>query len=114
MPSTYKIVASSTFELSLNRWMHFLSRKYSAKLAVEIKLSVKQSLKYKLSENPYLAPISDRLIDLGIKDYRQYALDSHNIIFYRINEVKKQVVLLIVMDSRQSIQKLLADIVLLT
>lgn len=63
-----------------------------------------------LPNNPYIAPISDRLIDLGIKDYRQGLIDEHNIVFYRVDEENKQIMLLTVMDSRQNIQKLLSEV----
>jgi len=78
------------------------------------KAHIRNVLTENLSQNPQIAPISNRLIDIGIKDYRQYQLDKHNLVFYRINEDKKRVVLIAVMDSRQSIQKLFLDIMLLS
>jgi plasmid stabilization system protein ParE len=87
--------------------------KYSSILALETKQSIKNSILENLVSNPYVAPISDRMIDIGISDYRQFSIDKHNIVFYRIDESKKQVVLLVIMDSRQSIQKLLSEIILL-
>ncbi len=109
----YEIVTSPTFKLCLKRLVHFLTVKYSANLSLETKRTIKNSVLKNLPNNPYLAPISDRLIDLGIKDYRQHLIDEHNIVFYRIHEEKKQIVLLVVMDSRQNIQKLLSDLILL-
>ena len=110
----YKIVTSPTFKLCLKRLVHFLTTKYSSNLALETKQAIKNSVLENLPSNPYIAPISDRLIDLGIKDYRQYLIDEHNIVFYRIDEPNKRVILLLVMDSRQNIQKLLSDIILLS
>ena len=110
----YKIVASPTFKICLKRLIHFLTTKYSSTLALETKQVIKKSVLENLPINPYIAPISDRLIDLGIKDYHQYLIDEHNIVFYRIDEANKRVILLLVMDSRQNIQKLLSDVMLIS
>jgi plasmid stabilization system protein ParE len=110
----YSVVASPTFKLCLKRLDHFLTVKYSASLAIEIKQAIKSSIVKNLSKNPHIAPISGRLINLGIKDYRQYLIGEHNIVFYRIDEREKRVILLAVMDSRQSIQKLLSEIMLIS
>jgi len=110
----YEIVATPAFKLCLDRLMHFLETKYSSQKAQNTKLPIKNVLAENLSQNPHIAPISDRLIDIGVKDYRQHPVDEHNMVFYRINEYKKRVVLLAVMDSRQNIQKLLLDVLLLS
>ena len=110
----YEVVATPIFKLCLDRLIHFLTTKYSAQNAQKTKSFIKKTLAKNLSVNSHIAPISGRLIDLGIKDYRQYTVDEHNIVFYRINEDKKQVVLIAVMDNRQSIQKLLQDVMLLS
>ncbi|PHS19606.1 MAG: hypothetical protein COA86_03960 [Kangiella sp.] len=109
----YKIVTTPVFKLCLNRLLHFLKSKYSAQLATDTKEQIKKAIIQKLSENPFVAPISERLIDLGITEYRQVMVDEQNIVFYRIDEDQKEVTLLAVMDSRQSIQKLLSEVVLL-
>ncbi len=110
----YKIVASPTFKLCLKRLVHFLTVKYSSKLAHITKQNIKKTIQDNLPDNPYIATISDRLIDLGIKDYRQYLIDDKNLIFYRVDEEKQTIVLLAVMDSRQSIQQLLSEVMLLS
>ena len=110
----YKIVASPVFKICLRRLVHFLSIKFSAKLALETKQLIKNSILGNLSDNPYIAPISDHLVDLGIKEYRLYLIDQHNIVFYRIDEENRRIILLAVMDNRQSIQKLLSEVVLLS
>lgn len=94
--------------------MHFLTSKYSNELALKTKEIIKTTLKENLVKNPEIAPISQRLIDLGIKHYRQYQVDKHNIVFYKIDEVNNKVILLAVMDSRQSIRQLLSDVNLLS
>ena len=110
----YKIVASRTFKLCLDRLVHFLTRKYSAEFAQQIKQTIKKAILENLSSNPFVAPVSERLVELGIKEYRQCLIEEHNIVFYRVDKNEKKVVLLAVMDSRQSIQKLLSEIMLLS
>jgi len=110
----YEIVATPTFRLCLDRLIHFLETKYSPQKARQTKAYIKKVLAENLSQNPHIAPVSNRLLDIGIRDYRQYPVDEHNMVFYRINEDKKRVVLLAVMDNRQSIQKLLLDVLLLS
>ena len=110
----YDIVATPAFKLSLDRLIHFLETRYSPQKAQKTKSHIKKVLLKNLSQNPHIAPVSGRLIDIGIKDYRQYLVDEHNMVFYRINEPGKRVILLAVMDSRQNIQKLLLDVLLLS
>lgn len=110
----YEVVATPAFKLCLDRLIYFLETKYSPQKARKTKSYIKKVQAENLSQNPHIAPISNRLIEIGIKDYRQYPVGKHNMVFYRINEDKKQVVLIAVMDSRQSIQKLLLDILLLS
>ena len=57
---------------------------------------------------------SERLLDLGVQEYRQLTVDEHNIVFYRVDTIRKKVILLAVMDSRQSIGKLLHEVNLLS
>jgi len=110
----YTIVASPTFKLCLTRLVHFLDVKYSAKIAYETKQKIKASITKKFLNNPNIAPISERLIDLGIKEYRQYVINNKNIVYYRVDEKNKLIILLAAMDSRQSIQKLLSEVLLLS
>ena len=110
----YEIVVSPTFKLCLNRLIQFLEVKYSVEKAHQTKVLLKQSISTQLCKDPYIAPVSGRLIELGITDYRKELIDKHNVVFYRINEKNKQVILLAVMDTRQSIQKLLHEVMLLS
>lgn len=110
----YEIIASTTFKLSLDRLIYFLEHKYSAQKAIATKGFIKKIIIENLSENPHIAPVSSRLVTLGIKDYRQYSIDEHNLLFYRIDDETKKVILSLIMDSRQSIQKLLHEVMLLS
>ncbi|MEW6999456.1 type II toxin-antitoxin system RelE/ParE family toxin [Colwelliaceae bacterium BS250] len=109
----YNIVATPTFVLSLQRLSYFLSKKYSATVAKETKTTIKLAIDNKLKVNPFAVPISQRLIDLGIKEYRQLVVDKHNLIFFSVNERTNTVILLAVIDSRQSISKLLYEVSLM-
>ena len=109
----YKIKATPYFKLSLQRLNAFLSRKHSEKYSLNNKKVLQQKIMTTLSKHPYIAPVSTRLINLGISNYRQWSIDGHNIIFYRVDEQSFEVVLLLAMDARQDIQKLLYELVLL-
>lgn len=109
----YQIIASPTFKITLARLFAFLTRKYSESLANETKEQIKLHLLEHLSQNPLIAPPSERLIELGIKGYRQISILEHNLVYYRVDESKKRVILLAVMDGRQSIEKLLFEVNLL-
>ncbi len=109
----FTIVASDVFKHSVDRLDAFLSSRYGEEFAKKQKKLLRRAIEKKLSANPYIAPVSERLLALGLSEYRQWAVDKHNIIYFRVNEEKQQVELLAVMDSRQSIQKLLYEIMLL-
>ena len=109
----YTLVASDVFKHSLSRLRAFLSKKYDAEFAGKQIESLRNNIENKLCANPYIAPVSDRLLSLGMSEYRQWHVDEHNILYFRISEENKQIELLAVMDSKQSIQKLLFEIMLL-
>lgn len=112
--SSYKIVTTKVFIQSLARFSSFLTRKYSERLSREQVAKIKCLISKKLTDNPFLAPPSERLLSLGIYQCRQWAMDEHNILFYRVDEESRKVILLAVMDSRQCIEKLLYEIVLMS
>jgi toxin ParE1/3/4 len=109
MSDTYEIVASPVFNLTLKKLFTFLSNKHGNDIATnaiaEIKLKVGL-----LVEHPYLAPVSDRLEALGFSDYRQLSIDKHNIVYYRIDTSRNKIILIVAMDSRQSIEQLLYEV----
>jgi toxin ParE1/3/4 len=109
----YTVIASDVFKHSLNRLYSFLSKKYGEDVAREQKKALQSNINSKLCANPHIAPVSDRLLSLGMPEYRQWCTDEHNILYFKINEKTNQIELLAVMDSRQSTQKLLFEIMLL-
>jgi hypothetical protein len=112
--NSYKIVTTKVFIQSLARFEEFLTRKYSKTLSREQVTKIKRQINKKLIDNPHLAPPSQRLLPLGIYQCRQWSLDDHNIVFYRVDEDSKKIILLVAMDSRQSIEKLLYELMLLS
>lgn len=106
----FSIVATPVFKITLARFHAFLTRKYSEAFASETQNKVKNHLKNHLTLHPLLGPPSDRLLEFGIKNYRQLLIDTHNIVFYKVDEEKKKVILLAIIDSRQNIEKLLYEV----
>ncbi|RUO73270.1 hypothetical protein CWI78_02150 [Idiomarina ramblicola] len=109
----YVVVASPVFRLSLQRFKAFLTRKHSQSVALNTVMTIKSRIQERLPVNPEIAPISERLFDLGLTDYRQWLIDEHNLIIYKVNQSDSRVELLLVMDSRQSTRKLLFEMNLL-
>ena len=113
MTIEYTIKATPIFKLCLQKLNLFLTRKYNQKVAYEAKQAIKSKVKAQLSVNPYSAPPSDRLVQLGLSDYRQLLIDTHNIVFYRVDDAANTVILMLVIDSRQDLKKLLFEVNLL-
>ena len=109
----YSIKVTPVFKLCLKKLDAFLTRKFNHNVANEAKRAIKSKVKSQLSGNPYSAPHSDRLLELGLTEYRQFLVDSHNVVFYRVDESTKTIILLLVIDSRQELKKLLFEFNLL-
>lgn len=109
----YRVVASPLFKLSLQRFRAFLARSNSSQFALNTTLIIKHRIEQEPPENPELAPVSERLFDLGLTEYRQWALDEHNVVFYKVHSTQCRIELLLIMDSRQSVRKLLFELNLL-
>jgi plasmid stabilization system protein ParE len=107
---SYELVFSPVFKITLRRLCSFLYRKYSQKLAYETKLFLQKTIPEILPSNPYIGPICDRLLDLGVAGYRQLTVDTHNIVIYKVDDDRKLITVLLVFDSRQSLEKLLVDV----
>ena len=109
----YTIVASETFKLSVQRFRAFLAHKYGVEFAQLQVTLVRQNIEQHLPATPDIAPISPRLLEIGITEYRQWHIDKHNLLFYKVDPNRKEVQLLALVDSRQNIQKLLFELMLL-
>ena len=106
----YKLVFSPVFKISLRRLKSFLLRKFSKKVSQAAQAKIRAAIEDTLASNPFLGSECDRLLDLGVVGYQQWVIDKHNTVIYRIDEQRKELVILLVFDSRQSLQKLLTDV----
>jgi len=109
MSEPYRISASPVFRLTLRKLLAFVAKKHGDEVAIETRSTLKSRVDT-LKENPALAPISDRLAEFGFHDYRQLTVGKHNLIFYRIDEQKHEIVLVVAMDARQSVEQLLYEV----
>ncbi len=107
---SYQLIFTPVFKVTLRRLCHFLTRKYSEKLAIKTKVAIRKGIEEKLLGDPYVGPVCDRLLDLGVAGYRQLIVDKHNIVIYRVDTEREKIIVLLVFDSRQSIEKLLSDV----
>jgi toxin ParE1/3/4 len=105
----YKLKFAPAFKASLRRLMSFLERKHSVPVAASARAQIKQKVLL-LAEQPELGPICDRLLDLGVPGYRQLLIGEHNMLIYKVDHDQKVVSVLLVFDTRQSLQKLLTDL----
>ena len=112
MSKAFQVVATPVFKTTLKKLSMFLTRKHSEAVAEEAKTLIKQKV-VALNEHPFSSPVSDRLSALGFMDYRQMQVGQHNLVFYRVNERENKVILIAVMDSRQSIEQLLYETMLI-
>lgn len=110
MTTEYKIVYTPAFKTTLSRLTYFLEKNYSTELALQVKKEIRSAINTSLKSNPFLGPISDRLADLGITQYRQWLVDQHNLVFYKIEA--EHIVVLAVINTRQSIRDVLYDVLL--
>jgi plasmid stabilization system protein ParE len=106
----YKLSFSPVFKLTLKRLCSFLTRKYSQDLASKTKHAIQKGIEEKLLTDPFVGPVCDRLLDLGVAGYRQLIIDKHNLVIYNVDKQHQKIIVLLVFDSRQSIEKLLSDV----
>ena len=106
----YRLVFSPVFKISLRRLKSFLLRKFSKEVSDTAQANIRKAIEEALPSNPFSGSECDRLLDLGVVGYRQWVIDQHNTVIYRVDEKNKELVILLVFDSRQSLQKLLTDV----
>ena len=109
----YRVEASSVFKLSTRRFRSFIEHNYSESIADNVITNIKNRIKEQLPINPKIGPISERLLSLGIADYRQWLVDDYNLVFYKVDEANQKVELLLLMSTKQNIRKLLFEVNLL-
>lgn len=111
MSKSFQVVATPVFKETLKKLSAFLTRKHGAVVADDARSLIKQQVQ-SLCTQPFFSPMSERLSALGFMDYRQMLVAQHNLVFYRVDEEANKVVLIAVMDSRQSIEQLLYETML--
>lgn len=109
----YRVEASRVFKLSIQRFRSFIEQSYSESTADNVIANIKAKIREQLPVNPKVGPISERLLALGVSDYRQWLVDDHNLVFYKVDEANQNVELFLLMSTKQSIRKLLFEINLL-
>jgi len=110
MPDELQVVYTPVFKNTLARLWYFLAHNYSEELANDVREQIRISINKKLAINPFLGPVSERLMSMGIKKYRQLLVAEHNLIFYKVENDK--LVILAVMDTRQNISDVLYNALL--
>ncbi len=105
-----KITATHAFALSVARLRRFLSFRYSSEVADQTLSAAEAKVIRVLSEYPDIAPFSERLMTLGIGNYRQWQIDDHNLLFYSYDSATQTIELLLIIDSRQDIQQALFEL----
>ncbi|KPD20435.1 hypothetical protein [Idiomarina zobellii] len=109
----YRVEASRVFKLSTRRFRSFIEHNYSESIADKVIANIKDRIKEQLPVNPKIGPISERLLSLGVADYRQWLVDDYNLVFYKVDEANQKVELLLLMSTKQNIRKLLFEVNLL-
>lgn len=110
MPNEFQVIYTPVFKSTLSRLCYFLSHNYSEELANNVREQIRNSINKKLAINRFLGAVSERLMSIGIKEYRQFMVAEHNLIFYKIE--KDKLVILAVMDTRQNISDVLYNAML--
>ena len=109
MSERYTLVATPAFKITLRKLLRFLDQRYGAQAAQVARHSIRQRVE-QLADLPTSAPISERLAVLGFNSYRQLRIDEHNLVIYRIDESAQKIILVVAMDTRQSIEQLLYEV----
>ena len=109
----YVVEASRVFKLSTRRFRSFIEHNYSEAIADKVIANIKHRIKEQLPVGPKIGPISERLLSLGMADYRQWLVDDYNLVFYKVDEANQKVELLLLMSTKQNIRKLLFEVNLL-
>lgn len=109
----FTIEATDIFKLSLKRFKLFLTRQHGVEYTQAFIEELQKQIDYQLSAHPYSASISERMFSIGVTNYRQLTVSKYCLVLFKINENERVVRLDLVMDSRQSIRKLLEEVNLL-
>lgn len=94
----YTIVRTDTADVCIRKIVMFIARNFGEDIALK-KLNDLEKNIYLLEDNPYLG-IAPRYPVLKRQGYKVLILEK-DLIFYKINEDKKQIIIYAVVDQRQ-------------
>lgn len=94
----YTIVRTDTADVCIRKIVMFIARNFGEDIALK-KLNDLEKNIYLLEDNPYLG-IAPRYPVLKRQGYKVLILEK-DLIFYKINEDKKEIIIYAVVDQRQ-------------
>ena len=94
----YTIVRTDTADICIRKIVMFIARNFGEDIALK-KLNDLEKNIYLLEDNPYLG-IAPRYPVLKRQGYKVLILEK-DLIFYKINEDKKEIIIYAVVDQRQ-------------
>ena len=94
----YTIVRTDTADISIRKIVMYIARNFDEDIALK-KLNDLEKNMYLLEDNPYLGAIP-RYPVLKRQGYQVLILEK-DLIFYKINEDKKEIIIYAVVDQRQ-------------
>ena len=94
----YTIVRTDTADISIRKIVMYIARNFDEDIALK-KLNDLEKNMYLLEDNPYLGAIP-RYPVLKRQGYQVLILEK-DLIFYKINEDKKQIIIYAVVDQHQ-------------
>ena len=94
----YTIVRTDTADVCIRKIVMFIARNFGEDIALK-KLNDLEKNSYLLEDNPYLG-IAPRYPVLKRQGYKVLILEK-DLIFYKINEDKKEIIIYAVVDQRQ-------------
>lgn len=100
----YKVIRTETADLQIRQIILHIAENFGNHIALE-KLNELEKDIMSLSETPFIG-IVPRYPILRRQGYRVLILKK-NLVFYKINEIKKQVIIYAVVDQRQDYLKIL-------
>lgn len=107
MSSQYIVVYTPLFKQCLGRLKRFVAAKESSMAANKMQRAVEQLFDANFNDKALKQEACDRLVDLGINKFQQITVQKNQSVFYKVED--KLIVVLAIVDKRQSITDLLYD-----
>ena len=94
----FSVIRTDTADAHIHRFILYIAEEFGADVALE-KLDEMEGQLMALEDNPYMG-IDPRYMVLRRQGYKVLVLEK-NLVFYKVNEVKKVVTVYAVVDQRQ-------------